>query len=145
MKALLLGLVLSLTACTTTPVPQQNPALTAAGQIVLQAAIRHGVTDYLTRHPGSIGRTKAIVDGVLAVLNGDQQTTVGMLREFAYSQIPADLPPLDQADARSLIDLVAVGVQQYVGDGQLDSRALVDLRDVLGTISYAVATYAPAQ
>lgn len=122
---------------------QANPVLTQAGLIVLQAGIRHGVADYLAQHPGSIGRTKAIVDGVLAVVNGDATTTIGALKEFAYAQIPASLPPLDQQDARALIDLVAIGVQQYIGDGQLDAKALVDLRDVLGTISYAVEHYVP--
>lgn len=144
MKAMLLAFALTLSACSVpTANLQANPALTAAGEIVLQAAIRHGVSDYLAKHPASIGRTKAIVDGVLAVIDGNATTTVGALKEFAYAQIPASLSPLDQADARSLIDLVAVAVQERVGDQQLDSRALVDIRDVLGTISYAVEHYAP--
>lgn len=120
-----------------------NPALTQAGEIVLQAAIRHGVTDYLAKHPGSIGRTKAIVDGVLAMVNGNATTTLGALKEFAYAQIPATLSPLDAADARSLIDLVAVAVGQYVKEGELNGQALVDIRDVLGTISYLVEHYTP--
>lgn len=138
MKALLIAVVLALAACATPPTPQDQATLTAAGQIVLRAAIRHGVSDYLTKHPGSAARAKGLVDGVLAVVNGDATTTVGALKEFAYAQIPASFAPADAQDARDVIDLVAVAVQGYVGNGQLNAQALVDIRDVLGTISYVI-------
>lgn len=142
MKALILAAALALVGCST-PQAAPDPTLTAAGQIVLRAAIRHGVSDYIDKHGVKQAvQVKAVADDILAVLNSDTSTTLAALKELAYSKIPPTFSPLDQQDAHDLIDLVALAVQQYVGTGQLDPRAVVDLRDVLGTISFLAGQYA---
>ena len=125
-----------------------DPNLTAAGVIVLRAGIRHGVEDYIRKHgAGQVleraTRAKALIDDVLVALDGDPEVSIGKLREFAFSKIPAELSPMDQQDARDLIDLVATSIGAYVGRGTLDPAAVVKLRDALGWISQAAALVVP--
>ncbi len=148
MKALLLTILgaFTVTACA----PQKAnlvtvPALTPAGLAQLRVAIDLGVSLYLGKHPGSIGRAKLIAEGLLSLLKSDpnETTSVAALEAFAYAKVDALVPPADQQAAHDMIQSVAMLVQQYVGDGQVNGQALVDLRDVLGTISYAVEHYVP--
>lgn len=147
MRALVLAaLALALTACS---VPQANlkpiPTLTPAGLAQLRVAIDIGVSVYLGHHPGSIGRAKLIADGMVKLLAADQNSTtsIAALENFAYEKVDMLVPPADRQAAHDMIQSVAILVQQYVGSGELNGQALIDLRDVLGTISYAVEHYAP--
>jgi hypothetical protein len=141
MNRFILALVAAaaLTGCS---VPKANvdPNLTAAGEIVLRIAIRHGIADYIDKHgPGAAIRAKALVDDLLVVVNSDSETTLGALKELAYSKIPAEFSPMDQADARDVINLVAAAIQQRVGEGKLNGDAIVKLRDALEWISQAAS------
>lgn len=121
-----------------------DPNLTAAGEIVLRAAIRHGVSDYIEAHgAGAAIRAKSLIDDLLLVVNSDASTTLGALKELAYSKIPAEFSPIEQQDARDVIDLVALAIQNRIGDGALNGQAIVDLRDVLGSIAYVAGRYVP--
>lgn len=150
MKRLILAAaaaILTLTGCSV-PKAGLDPNLTAAGEIVLRAAIRHGVTDYISKHgAGQVldraARVKALLDDVVLALDGDTDVTLAKLKEVAYAQLPAELSPLDLADARDVIDLVAVSIGGYIGQGTLDPAAIVKLRDALGWIADAAALYAP--
>jgi hypothetical protein len=140
--------ILTLSGCSV-PKAGLDPSLTAAGEIVLRAAIRHGVTDYISKHgAGQVldraARVKALLDDVVLALDGDTDVTLAKLKEVAYAQLPAELSPLDLADARDVIDLVAVSIGGYIGQGTLDPAAIVKLRDALGWIADAAALYAPA-
>jgi hypothetical protein len=125
-----------------------DPNLTAAGEIVLRAAIRHGVQDYIGKHGATqvadrAARVKALLDDVVLALDGDPEVTLGKLKELAYSKIPAELSPMDQMDARDVIDLVAVAIGGYIGQGTLNPDAIVKLRDALQWISQAAGLFAP--
>lgn len=121
-----------------------DPVLTAAAQTALRIAIRRGVATYIDKHGvGAALRAKSLADDLLLVLTSDSSTTLATLKELAYSKIPAEFSPLDQQDARDVIDLVALAIQQRIGDGALNGHAIVDLRDVLGTISYLAGSYMP--
>jgi hypothetical protein len=136
-----------LTACS----PNQtkvDPNLTAAGEIVLRAAIRHGVGDYIAKYGPTkaldrAARVKAVLDDLVAVANGEQSVTLESLKTVALNAISDELTPLEQQDARDVIELVALTVQGYIGKGDLNPDALVRVRDVLELIAQAAATFAP--
>jgi hypothetical protein len=150
MKRLILAAaaaVLTLSGCSQ-PKAQVDSNLTAAGEIVLRAAIRHGVQDYIGKHGASqvadrAARVKALLDDVVLALDGDPEVTLGKLKDLAYSKIPAELSPMDQMDARDVIDLVSVAIGGYIGQGTLNPEAIVKLRDALQWISQAAGLFAP--
>jgi hypothetical protein len=136
---------LALTACS---VPKANvaadPNLTAAGEIVVRMAVRRGVSDYIQKHgPAAAVRAKALVEDLLLVVNADANTTLDALKAVAYSKIPEEFSPIDQADARDVIDLVALAIQDRIGAGVLDPNARMKLRDALSWIAEAAAFYSP--
>jgi hypothetical protein len=148
-KRLLLAAAAALlmSACSV-PKAGVDPNLSAAGEIVLRAAIRHGVEDYIGKHGSSqvadrAARVKALLDDVVLAIDGDPEVTLGKLKELAYAKIPAELSPMDQMDARDVIDLVAVSIGAYIGQGTLNPEAIVRLRDALQWISQAAGLFAP--
>lgn len=125
-----------------------DPNLTAAGEIVVRMAIRRGVSDYIAKHGVSqaadrAARVKAVLDDVLLAINGDGEVTLAGLKAAAFAAISDELTPLEQQDARDVIDLVALALQGYIDQGTLNPAALVKLRDALSWISAAAATFAP--
>lgn len=151
MKRLLLAALATLIAGCSTPSAHTttNPALSEAGKIVLRMAIRRGVTEYIAKHsPTSAlekaARVKAVIDEVLLVINGESTTTLDALKAVALASISAELTPLEQQEARDVIELVALAIQGSIGDGDLDGTALVKVRDALDWISQAAATYGVA-
>lgn len=151
MKRLLLATtaaILTLCGCSA-PKAQLDPNLTAAGEIVLRAAIRHGVADYIASHGASktlerAARVKAVLDEVLLVVNGDADVTLAALKEHALAAVSSELTPLEQQDAKDVINLVGAAIEGYIGQGSLNPAALVKLRDALTLIADAAATFAPA-
>lgn len=142
-----LAACLTLTACST-PTAGLDPNLTAAGEIVLRAAIRHGVADYISSHGPShtfdrAARVKAVLDEVLLVVNGDTDVTLATLKERALAAVSDELTPLEQQDAKDVINLVGSAIAGYIGEGSLNPGALIKLRDALNLIAQAAATFAP--
>jgi hypothetical protein len=150
MKRLLIAAaaaILTLSGCSQ-PKAQLDPNLTAAGEIVLRAAIRHGVADYISSHGPSktfdrAERVKAVLDEVLQVVNGDADVTLANLKAIALAAVSDELTPLEQQDAKDVIDLVGTAIEGYIGQGTLNPAALVKLRDVLTMIAAAAAAIVP--
>jgi hypothetical protein len=130
------------------PKADVDPNLTAAGEIVVRMAVRRGVSDYIAQHGPTkavdrAARVKAVLDDLVAAANGEQSVTLAALKSVALNAISAELTPLEQQDARDVIELVALAIQGYIGQGTLNPEALVKVRDVLAWISQAAATFAP--
>jgi hypothetical protein len=136
---------LALSACSEPKaMTQADPNLTAAGEIVVRMAVRRGVAEYIGRHgPQTAARVKALVEDLQLVVSGDASTTLDALKAVAYSKIPEEFSPIDQADARDVINLVALAIQDRIGAGELNGAALVKLRDALDWIAQAAALYPP--
>jgi hypothetical protein len=151
MKHLILAALaaVALTGCST---PKDslatNPALTEAGKIVVRMAIRRGVSDYIASHGPSSTlaravRIKAVLDDVVLAINGDPSTPLAALKAVAYSKISPELTPLEQQEARDVIDLVATVIDGYIGQGTLNGDAIVKVKDALDWIAQAAALYSP--
>jgi hypothetical protein len=125
-----------------------DPNLTAAGEIVLRAAIRHAVADYISSHGvgaavDRAARAVAVLDDVLAVVNGDQEVTLESLRATFLASISSELTPLEQADAKDVLELVGRYIHANIGEGKLNGAAIVKVRDVLDLVRQAAALAAP--
>lgn len=149
-KHLVLIAALALSGCASTSQTASqianDPVVAAAAQTTLRIAVRRGVADYIERkgQPATAARAarvKALADAILAATGGDNSVTLAALKSLAYAKIPADFSPLDQQDARDVIDLVALAIEQRIGTGELQGDAIVYLRDVLGAVSQAASSY----
>jgi hypothetical protein len=76
-------------------------------------------------------RVRGIAEKVLAVAEGNPESTVAALREVAFAALPATLTPVDRAIAGALIDAVVAELTARVSNGAIPSDRLVTIKTVL--------------
>lgn len=122
--------------------PSQAQATTA------RIAVSYATAKYIEKagSPASqaarAGRVVAVVGQIENLASGDTSVTVSALRAFVAQRLPVDLSPADRVLAGALIDVAAAELEARIGAGDLQSEALLKVREVLKWVREGAAPYA---
>jgi len=126
-KLAVLILAAVLAGCATTPTAEQQALIDVSTRI----AIRHFLDD--PRAAEKAGNIRVVVARLHGILTAE--STVGALAAEVQKEIDKlGLTPIQAADAKDLVTLLAVSLESRIGSGQLNEDALVKTRDFLAQL-----------
>lgn len=127
-----------LAGCAPNPVTG-NVELSNTGRVALQEVAAIAVRRAVTDSPRAAEKAGRIRDIAARLQTLTTVTTVADLKVVVEHEVDAlGLAPIDRADAQSLINVLGALLADYVGQNQLDARALVQVNEFLGLIVAAL-------
>lgn len=141
-KLLVLPVLLILSACATNPDGSRD--LTNTGKVALQEVAAIAVSRHIRESPRAAERAQKIRAVLAEIQDMPDVTTVAGLRQVVQARIDALSDPFDRQDFTRLLNILSAVLLDYVGDGQLDAKAVVRVKDFLEYVAAAIPEVQPA-
>jgi hypothetical protein len=132
-----------LAGCVTTP--DGGRQLTATGKVALQEVAAIGINRWVRESPGAAEKVEKVRVVLVELQALPDISTIAGLRAVVQTRIDAKVSdPLDRSDWTRLLNILSALLTDYVGDGTLDAKAVIVVRDFLGYLSAALPPAPPS-
>jgi hypothetical protein len=135
----LLPLITGCVATTTTTTDPNNTVVGELQVLLLKRMVQHGVIRFLSGNFSKIQEAEKVIISVSNRVAVSDTITVADLKNAAVDVIPwQQMHPQDQILLRDLLDVIAIVIQEQIGNDLLGEDIRVRVQTMLGWIHAAI-------